>query len=779
MKNIFQTALAVLLLLSAQQGVAQSAEADSMDVLHYELSLDMGRSVAKQLRAEAEITFVLTRDCDGADFDLICDSLFPVSLDGIMTRGFSYDPGQRLLHVNIGGGRAGDTHIVRVPYVSNGHVESYNWGGLHMDNEIYYTLGVAFQDYPHVYGRSWFPCRDNFYDKATFRITVVSQPGWRSICGGILTGDTVLDDSSRVEVWQLEHPTPTYLVSVSSAPWLVIQRNCAGLCGTYPVWLGHLSTHSADAVRSAFAILDDVVPAYEHAFGPYRWDRIGYIATPKGSMEHVNNIGLVTDCMTSAGGSCQMVICHELAHAWFGNLVTCAGEGDMWINEGGATFCEEVAQEAAFGLAASDDYYQDKLGAVLRTAHLSDQGYRALSGMDPYYTYGTTTYDKGAMVWHSLRGYMGYSLFYSSMQRLFDRCAFGNLDAASLRDSLSLYSGLDLAGFFDFHVFQPGFVDYGIEQFSAQGRRATLVLRQRLRGTSQYARGNRVPVAFYSADHRVDKRWMEFDDSVASASFDLPFEPAFAVVDPDHRISDACTDDTILVTGKGLSSLAHAYCKIYSPQAPSEGIWLHVGHHYAHPGGTLPEGVTRMASRYWQVSGVIPWTTELQGRFLYNMGASDAVGAGSLDAVFYENRKTLDSLCLLYRPDPSQPWQCVSRQRASGSTTNNGYFTARLFAGQYTLAVADSALLSVPAAPRVQKPAIQLLPNPNRGEFRVNLDGYDKKFNLSMMDSSGRKVLEKNNMQSGATIRHHLPAGTYIVLIQNNFISLQSQIVIQ
>jgi len=131
----------------------------------------------------------------------------------------------------------------------------------------------------------------------------------------------------------------------------------------------------------------------------------------------------------------------------------------MWINEGGATFCEEIATEALYGKSAATDFYQNKLSTVLRTAHKDDAGWRSLSGMSRYYTYGTTTYQQGAMVWHSLRGLMGDTLFYACMNRLFRNCAFGNLDAASLRDSLSLYSGMDLTDFFDFHVFRPGFVD--------------------------------------------------------------------------------------------------------------------------------------------------------------------------------------------------------------------------------------------------------------------------------------------------------------------------------
>ena len=60
---------------------------------------------------------------------------------------------------------------------------------------------------------------------------------------------------------------------------------------------------------------------------------------------------------------------HELGHAWFGNLLTCASEGDMWINEGGATFCEIVAKEAMTNRAAATQYYLDKLRKVLLTAH--------------------------------------------------------------------------------------------------------------------------------------------------------------------------------------------------------------------------------------------------------------------------------------------------------------------------------------------------------------------------------------------------------------------------
>ena len=93
---------------------AQYAAHDSVDVLHYRLVLDVGHNVEKQLQGVAEITFVKTRDCGSVAFDLIADSIHPVTLDGMVTRGYSYSADDLLVRINVGGG-AGDTHIVSIP----------------------------------------------------------------------------------------------------------------------------------------------------------------------------------------------------------------------------------------------------------------------------------------------------------------------------------------------------------------------------------------------------------------------------------------------------------------------------------------------------------------------------------------------------------------------------------------------------------------------------------------------------------------------------------------
>jgi hypothetical protein len=139
---------------------------------------------------------------------------------------------------------------------------------------------------------------------------------------------------------------------------------------------------------------------------------------------------------------------------------------------------------------------------------------------------------------------------------------------------------------------------------------------------------------------------------------------------------------------------------------------------------------------------------------------------------------------VVYRPNARQPWQVLSRNRLSSSTFSTGYFVAPLFPyGQYALAVIDSNYVGLPSEPSSsegsQTPRLQLFPNPNHAGFQVDLGGYDKKFNLSIYDMKGNKVLEKRDLSDYCTVQHALPAGTYVVLIKNNFLSLQSQIIVQ
>ncbi len=766
MKALKTLSILILTLLGSMTLQAQTT--DSVDAVDYDIAVDL--SSGHFLTGYADVTLRLLRPCTTVGLDMACivDS---VKMQGVLQ---STNSLAELPTAGIAPGQ--DIHI-EVWYHSTGYVESGEWGGMHFDNYLSYNLGVGFNANPHVMGRALFPCRDNFTDKATYTLRVTTKAGWTAECGGMR--QSVATDTLGCEhsVWRIDQPTPTYLVSVSQDAWERIHDTVSSLYGDYPLSIGYRQ-RSESSVRAAFAELDSVVPMYERCFGPYRWGRIGYIATPKGSMEHVNNIALDQRFVNSTSERAQTTIAHELGHAWFGNLVTCATAGDMWINEGGASFCSEVAMEAALGREASDDYYRRWLESVLRTTHVTDDGYRPLHDMPHQYTYGSTTYDKGWMVWHSLRGYLGEDLFYSALNRLMGSCAFGNIDAEGLRDSLSLYTGVDLTAFFDFHVFGPGFVDYHVEMTNpSEGcleNEVEVHIRQQGVGTTNLMRRNRVPLTFYAQpgfDSVSCKRVATFDGEETWETFSLPFVPAFCVLDADDEFSDAANVIHQHLEGYGISyTLPLAFMRA---KTEHDGE-LFVEHHYAQPSGTMPGGVVRTANRYWIVRGDWQADTADWGMFRYVRTGAQHEYAG-LDGDFLSLRASVDSLALMYRKDSRHEWYAVSFTR--NGDQNSGYLVVDgMQKGEYTLAIVDSAHLGI-AHPVTTE--VQLFPNPLQPGQALTVEVESEEcFEVSIFDLGGHQVWHKTGCRSGQKLSPALAKGTYFVRIENNFISLQSKLIV-
>ena len=478
--------------------------------------------------------------------------------------------------------------------------------------------------------------------------------------------------------------------------------------------------------------------------------------------------------MNSTSEDAQMTIAHELGHAWFGNLITCSTEADMWINEGGASFCSELAMEATSGRAAATQYYQRTLDEVLRTAHLTDGSYRPLSPMPSSHTYGSTTYKKGALVWHSLRGYLGDSLFYSALQTLMERKAFSNVSATDARDSLSLYSGANLSDFFQFHIFTAGFADHHV---SLTTDRQGLRVRTSGVGTSQTPRSVRLPVSLFCADGSEHHLLLQFSSQDTTFNIASYGEVLYCVADPYCVLSDAATllhltlqKDTI-----HYDQPTHFAVQLAAPLQQSAEFY--VEHHWGLPDGTTSlQGISRTANRYWLVRGDDAWGNDVQGRFYFSTSTSNSAANGYLDRGFLDRASSTDSLVLLFRSNAAEPWQCISHRREGGTT--DGYLIApHLHAGEYTLAIGDTSLLAFHEPD--PSPAANLFPNPlRRGENLTISLASETPFTISILDARGAVCFRKYQAISHQPIPLTLPAGTYLVLIENKYVSLQSKLIV-
>lgn len=762
MKQYFFYPLVLFFLVWGTQTSAQTPGysknvTDYIDVMHYDLVLDMGHQYENQLAGCATLYFWLLAPVDSVELSLVASQVDSVFLDQ-QSVGYSFRA--RSLYVNTSFVPVGNIVTCRIYYRSNGHVEPYGFGGLHFDPTLYYNLGVAFDDNPHNYGKVLFPCRDNFHDKATYTVHATAPIGWTTQCSGMLDSVVINNDGSQTTHWRLDQPISTYLLGIAMANFHTVERDVQGVYGSYPVTVA-FRTEDSLQVATYFELLDDVVPMFERCFGPYRWGRIGYVGTTKGSMEHATNIALVNGCIAAINHElCQSTTSHELGHAWFGNLITCETADEMWFNEGGATFTSEVAIEALFGKDYANDFYQSSLESVFRTTHRKDGGYYPLQGQSHANVYGSTTYDKGGMVWHSLRGYLGDSLFYATMQQLFLRNAFTSMNAIAIRDSLSLYSGTDLTDFFDFHVFGPGFQDFYVESMHSgrQGNiyQTTVELRQKLVHAPQYANSNRIPLTFVGGQNQRHTCLATFDGASATLTFQLPFEPKIVLIDFDRTFSDAVTSNEIVLAPNASVVTDEVIHFKTLPATLSDTARLFVELHWSDPDLDGNPGIVRTSHHYWVVQGLVPDSSVLRGYFGYG-------SSGQFDEDLMYGSSSRDSVRLLYRRDSHSPWQVVN------SSVANGYLLCKnISMGEFTVAIVDENQLEVPT-PISSTAKVKIFPCPSRDGITVDIEGYQGKVDVNIFDIGGRQVAHFQDQTVGQYVPLNLPSGTYVVTVSDRF----------
>jgi len=742
----------ILLLISVK---LFAAPGDTLDVVKYNLNLTVTNFTSKVIYGNA-----------GIDFCVKQPAVQQITLE---LRQLQVDSVKSADGTSLAFSRQGDYLRVTLPTVMNPadtanisiwyHGVPYyeGWGGFYFSGQYAFNLGVGFESIPHNLGKAWFPCVDDFQDRALYEYHVTVESSKKAVCGGLLQSVTEHNNGTHTFYWKTFKSIPTYLASLAIGPYAYKSDTFNSIAGPVPItW--YLRPGDTSKIAGTFANLKTIAANFEERFGAYPFNRIGFTGTGLGAMEHAENIFLPNGTITG-NASDEWLYSHELSHMWFGDKVTCATDADMWLNEGIARWCEIMFTEDLYGTAAADEYYRALHKGVLLNTHLTDDGYRALSPMDPEYTYGSTVYDKGAVVTHALRYFMGDSLFFQGVRDYLTQYAFNDADSYQFRDALSASSGIDLTGFFDFYVFTPGFTHYSIDSFLVGQKcgqyQAEIYMKQKLRGTTVYDNDCRADITFVSPDFSMLTTQVSFSGVRDTVLVTLAFNPALILVDLFNHASDATTDQYKIIKATGLNDFEHTYCKVDVKQV-TDSAFLRVTHNWVAPDSLLtPQpGLTLSTVRYWTVEGIFPQGFTATGIFNYNRNIfdSDILTSSS------------DSLVMLYRESAGHEWRGVPFTR-TGPWQIGYIYVDNLQPGQYALAVWDEEYVGYNSLP-VNKRVLHIFPNPSKGSVTIgtSLKGTAE---LVIHKADGRKVFS-HMMAAGEEVQWSDAPGTYLVSVYEN-----------
>ena len=302
--------------------------------------------------------------------------------------------------------------------------------------------------------RDWWPCKDDPSDKVdSLEISVTLQEDQIVVSNGLLIQEISVGNNLKKYTWFESYPISTYLVSITSYPYTVWHDEYIGLNGdTLPLDFYVYPDHY-EMVHDNYLLTKDMMKIFAEKFGEYPFMNEKY-----GHAEFGRGGGMEHQTISSMGGYSEWLIAHELGHQWWGDLVTCSDFHHIWLNEGFARFSEAIWVEASNGPDAYKNYWSN------HTYYGSGSIYVEDPSTTSQIFNGNLTYNKAGWVVHMLRGVLGDSLFFESLQSYAynDSLAYDAVTTEDFKLVCENVSGLELDSFFEQWIYGEFYPKYSL-----------------------------------------------------------------------------------------------------------------------------------------------------------------------------------------------------------------------------------------------------------------------------------------------------------------------------
>ncbi|MEO1129611.1 MAG: M1 family aminopeptidase [Planctomycetota bacterium] len=548
-----------------------------VDIEHIALTIDIEDMNKPAFEAEAWITFrpigmleVLTLDARQFRIDevgLLSATRDGIGVDALRTPventplAFSYDDEQLTVRFDPPLLATG-AYTMRVRYGVEDPVDGLFWTP---ESEAWpgRPAQIHTQGQPET-NSYWFPCRDFPNERCGTSLVVTAPEGYQVSSNGRLADVTTLSRSVRGEdgrpesrmfdryTWVQDKQHVAYLVTLVIGKFEIIRISSPDAAVPMDVWVPE---GWGEKARQTYRHTERMLEVFEQRFDePYPWDRYDQLVVWNFGAGGMENTAATTMYDTAALDEIALrdadldgLISHELAHQWFGDLLTCNTWAHIWLNEGWATYSTALWYEARDGYT---DGYQRRMHGTMRSLARRDQLEPETTNFRPamvstvyqhpwdVFRRISNPYPKGASVLHMLRMELGERVFFEGVAAYIDRFRDDTVETDQFRRELERVSNRSLERFFEQWTARPGTprVKATGTWDEARGELKLIVEQTQRIDADLPAFVFDLPVTVLLADGRTHEDVIAIDGRRHERTYAFDQEPSSVLIDPDLHI---------------------------------------------------------------------------------------------------------------------------------------------------------------------------------------------------------------------------------------------------
>ena len=501
-----------------------------VDIHHIKININVS---LKNKSVKGHVVHTLSPLSDKLD-EIIIDGedmkISRVRLDG---KDISFTQGEELIYLNLYNPIGWeDTVDIRIDYFSKPKKGLYF---ISPDEDYPEKNWQAWTQGEEEDNHHWVPIYDYPNDRSTFECILTVNEKYTALSNGQLLSKVKNEDNTHTWHWRENHPMVSYLISFVVGNYVKVEDRYKGLPVNYWVY----ENNKDEAIRS-FGRTPDMLEFFNKKIGvQYPYEKYDQVITEDFMFLGMENITLshysditMHDKYSIPDVSSHELVAHELAHQWYGNMVTTRNWANIWLNEGFASYFARKYLEHAFGYDESEYLRQEEIDKYLKQDSLARYPSVYDRFYDPMDLFNAHVYEKGSLILNMINDQVGDEGFWRSINHYTISNKGKNVETSDFKKSIELITGQNLEWFFKQWLYEAGYPEFKVSwNYNPRNEMVRISVKQ----VQDPGKSNIFKV---NVDVRIDEKIKTFTIDQREMVFDFPSgkRPKLIVFNTGNRI---------------------------------------------------------------------------------------------------------------------------------------------------------------------------------------------------------------------------------------------------